>query len=58
MIPTTSWAIDENDQRLPPDQLGNAVRKVYNRPLRDYAYLFSELARQRVVLMAKDGCCH
>jgi hypothetical protein len=44
---------DENDQRLPPDQIANAVRKVYNRPLRDYAYLFSELARQRVVLMAK-----
>ncbi len=44
---------DENDQRLPPGELANAVRKVYNRPLRDYAYLFSELARQRVVLMAR-----
>ena len=44
---------DENDQRLPPDQLAKAVKKVYQRPLRDYAYLFSELSRQKVVLMAR-----
>ncbi|MDZ4657889.1 MAG: hypothetical protein SH868_09970 [Bythopirellula sp.] len=44
---------DENDQRLAPEDLAKAVKKVYNRPLRDYAFLFSELARQKVVLMAR-----
>jgi uncharacterized membrane-anchored protein YhcB (DUF1043 family)/DNA-binding cell septation regulator SpoVG len=51
--PRNVVGFDENDQRLPPDQLDDAVRKVFHRPLRDYAYLFSELGRQRVVLMAK-----
>jgi chromosome segregation ATPase len=44
---------DENDNRLPADQVANAARKVYQRPLRDYAYLFAELTRQKTVLMAR-----
>jgi hypothetical protein len=44
---------DEDDKRLPPDQLDKAVRKVFQRPLRDYAFLFSELAKEKVVLMAR-----
>ncbi len=44
---------DENDQRLGPNEMNKAVKKVYNRPLRDYSYLFSELSRQKAVLLAK-----
>jgi hypothetical protein len=44
---------DENDQRLPFGELANAVRREFRRPLTDYALLFSELARQKVVLMAR-----
>lgn len=44
---------DENDNRVPPDQLDKAVRKVFQRPLVDYAFLFSELAKEKVVLMAR-----
>jgi hypothetical protein len=44
---------DADDKRLPPGDLAGAVRKEYRRPLRDYAYLFSELAKEKVVLMAR-----
>ena len=43
--------LDENDQRVGPDDIATAVKRLYNRPLRDYAYLFSELAEQRVVML-------
>ncbi len=45
--------LDENDQLVGPENLDQAVKFLYNRPLRDYAYLFSELAQQRVVLQAR-----
>jgi septal ring factor EnvC (AmiA/AmiB activator) len=51
--PRNVVGFDENDQRLAPEDLAKAVKKVYNRPLRDYAFLFSDLARQKVVLMAR-----
>ena len=44
---------DENDQLLPPGELNNAVRKTYRRPLRDFAFLFAELIKERAVLMAR-----
>ncbi len=43
---------DENDERVGPENLDRAVKFRYDRPLRDYAYLFSELAQQRVILQA------
>lgn len=44
---------DENGKRLVgAEQEAQAVKWLYDRQLRDYAYLFSELARERVVLQA------
>ncbi len=45
--------LDENGERVGPDDLDKAVKFVYDRPLRDYAYLFAELAQQQVLLQAK-----
>ena len=44
--------LDENDARVGPDNIDQAVKKQYDRVLRDYAYLFSDLAKQRVVMLA------
>ena len=44
--------LDENDERVGPENLDQAVTFLYDRPLRDYAYLYAELAQQRVVLRA------
>jgi len=44
--------LNENDERVGPENLDQAVKFLYDRPLRDYAYLFSELAQRRVVLQA------
>ena len=44
--------LNENNERVGPENSDQAVKFVYDRPLRDYAYLFSELAQQRVVLEA------
>lgn len=41
---------DENDKRLPPDQIGEAVKVLYQRRLRDYALEFDELAKRRAML--------
>jgi uncharacterized membrane-anchored protein YhcB (DUF1043 family) len=51
--PRNVVGVDENGKQLPPDQIENAAKKIFQRPLVDYAYLFSELARQKVVLMAR-----
>ncbi|NOY40212.1 MAG: hypothetical protein GXP26_00040 [Planctomycetes bacterium] len=45
--------LDENDERVGPDDLDKAVKFLYDRPLRDYAYLFAELAQQRVLLQTR-----
>jgi hypothetical protein len=42
---------DDSGKRLPPDQLGQAATKQYQRRLRDYALEFDELARRRVALL-------
>ncbi len=44
--------LDENDQRV-AENIDQAVKKLYDRTLRDYAYLFSDLARQHVVMLAE-----
>ena len=44
--------LDENDERLGPEQMDLAVKRLYDRPLRDYTYLFEELAREKVVAQA------
>ena len=46
--------LDENDQRV-AENIDQAVKKLYDRTLRDYAYLFSDLARQHVVMRAEIG---
>jgi hypothetical protein len=44
--------LDENGNRLPPKEIGKAVKKVYQRRLRDYASDFDELIRRRVATFA------
>jgi hypothetical protein len=43
---------DENGRRLGPEDADKAVEQRYDRPLRDYAFLFGELARERVMMLA------
>jgi hypothetical protein len=44
--------LDENGDRVGPDQIDQAAKKLYDRPLRDYAFLFDDFARERVVAEA------
>jgi hypothetical protein len=44
---------DEEGKRVGPDDAAKATEWRYDRQLRDYAYLFAELTRQRVVLLAQ-----
>jgi septal ring factor EnvC (AmiA/AmiB activator) len=37
---------------MPPNEMAKAVKKVYQRPLRDFAFLFAELDRQKAVLLS------
>jgi hypothetical protein len=46
------FGLDENGNRLPPGELNKAVKKLYQRRLRDYATEFDELGRRRVVMQA------
>lgn len=43
---------DEAGNRLGPDDQAKATEKRYDRPLRDYGYLFAEQMRERVVMEA------
>jgi hypothetical protein len=43
---------DADGNRLPPDKWAEAVTFRYERQLRDYAYLFQELAERRTELLA------
>lgn len=45
--------LDENGNRVPEDKIANAAKKIFQRPLRDYAFLFDELAEEKVALMAR-----
>jgi hypothetical protein len=42
--------LDENGNPLPPEELANAAKVIYQRRLRDYAAAFDELARRRVAM--------
>jgi hypothetical protein len=44
---------DEEGKRVGADNAAKATEWRYDRQLRDYAYLFAELTRQRVVLLAQ-----
>ena len=44
--------LDENGERVGPEQMDRAVKRLYDRPLRDYAFLFDEFAREKVVAEA------
>jgi hypothetical protein len=47
---------DETGKRLPPDQLAQAAKKLYQRRLRDYAVEFDELAQRKLGLLVDiDG---
>ena len=46
---------DEQGRRLGPDDVDKAVKTLYDRQLRDYAYLFAELLRRRVVMTAEHS---
>jgi hypothetical protein len=50
--PANVIGLDENDQRVLPNEMDKAVKKVYQRPLRDFAFLFAELDRQKSVLLS------
>jgi len=43
---------DEDNNPVGPDDMGEAVKKLYQRRLRDYSVEFSELHRRRVELLA------
>ena len=45
--------LDEKGDRVDPDAEELVVKKIYDRPLRDYAYIFGEFARQKTVLVAE-----
>jgi uncharacterized integral membrane protein len=51
--PSNIVGFDAEDKQLPPGDLAGAARKEFHRPLVDYAFLFSELAKEKVVLMAR-----
>jgi septal ring factor EnvC (AmiA/AmiB activator) len=44
---------DEAGNRVGPEDKAKAVKWLYNRPLRDYAYLFTEYARERAQMFAQ-----
>ncbi|MEM8946777.1 MAG: hypothetical protein AAGD11_16505 [Planctomycetota bacterium] len=47
--------IDDNGNRVGPDNIDQAVRKLYDRSLRDYAFIFNQLAGERIVAIAKQA---
>jgi hypothetical protein len=48
--PARVAGFDQDGKRLPPEQVGQAARKVYQRRQRDYAVEFDELSRRRLEL--------
>jgi len=47
--------LDADGRRLGPENIEQAVKKLYDRYLRDYAFLFGELASQKIVTIAKQA---
>ncbi len=46
--------LDEDGQRVGPDNIDSAVKRLYDRSLRDYAFIFNQLASEKVVALAKQ----
>ena len=46
--------LDEDGKRVGPDNIDSAVKRLYDRSLRDYAFIFSKLAGQKVVTLARQ----
>ncbi len=46
--------LDENDERVGPENIDQAVKRLYDRSLRDYAYIFNQLAGEKVAALAKQ----
>ena len=46
--------LDEDGKRVGPDNIDQAVKRLYDRSLRDYAYIFNELAGNKVVTLARQ----
>jgi chromosome segregation ATPase len=51
--PWRKVGFDESGNPLPPDQIGTAVKVLYQRRLRDYAAELDELARRRISMVAE-----
>jgi hypothetical protein len=49
--PMRQAGFDESGKQLPPDQLAQAAKKLYQRRLRDYAVEFDELAQRKLELL-------
>jgi hypothetical protein len=47
---TRKLGLDESGKPLPPEDLANAAKVIYQRRLRDYAAEFDELSRRRVAM--------
>ncbi len=46
--------LDEDGRRVGPDNIDQAVKRLYDRSLRDYAFIFNELAGEKVVTLARQ----
>jgi len=46
--------LDEDGKRVGPEDIDSAVQRLYDRTLRDYAFIFSALAGEKVVTLAKQ----
>ena len=46
--------LDEDGKRVGPDNIDQAVKRLYDRSLRDYAFIFNEIAGEKVVALAKQ----
>ena len=45
--------LDENGERVGPDSVDQAVKRLFDRDLRDYAFIFNQLAGQKVSILAR-----
>ncbi|MGI9429002.1 MAG: hypothetical protein ACR2NM_10110 [Bythopirellula sp.] len=46
--------LDDNGERVGPEKMDQAVQRLYDRPLRDYAFIFNKLAGEKVVALARQ----
>lgn len=53
--PLRRMGYNEQDQLVGPEEMDTAVREVYYRQLRDYAFLFQEFAERRKELLAQQA---